>query len=267
MNFPWSKIIMFNTSTGAGSFGVGGTGYTGISLLTDRMYLNGNTELSGLVLNNQGASPIIFSTSNTERARIGGAGDLTLTTYVSCSALSTDVNGLVACVGGSGPGSAGGWTDVATNVYLTNLTDYVGIGTATPATKLHIRENTAGILESRTENPNAGVTSEAAVTAYNDVNEYIGFEIFSSTYSGREGKAWLTSVGTELGIVIATDSSPIVFGTTANLTERMRIDSNGFIGIGTSAPTTKLEVQGTASASYLLTGNTLQVGGYASVGY
>lgn len=41
-----------------------------------------------------------------------------------------------------------------------------------------------------------------------------------------------------------------------------------FVGIGTGAnPTTKLEVQGTASASYFLTGNTIQVGGYASVAY
>ena len=38
------------------------------------------------------------------------------------------------------------------------------------------------------------------------------------------------------------------------------------IGIG-AAPSTKFEVQGTASASYLLTGNTLQVGGYASAAY
>ncbi len=44
-------------------------------------------------------------------------------------------------------------------------------------------------------------------------------------------------------------------------------DNSWQFGIGTSSPTTKLEVQGTASASYLLTGNTIQVGGYASVAY
>ena len=41
----------------------------------------------------------------------------------------------------------------------------------------------------------------------------------------------------------------------------------GFVGVGVASPSTKFEVQGTASASYLLTGNTLQVGGYASVAY
>ena len=50
-------------------------------------------------------------------------------------------------------------------------------------------------------------------------------------------------------------------------TERFYITSAGLVGIGTTAPATKFEVQGTASASYLLTGNTLQVGGFSSVSY
>ena len=47
----------------------------------------------------------------------------------------------------------------------------------------------------------------------------------------------------------------------------LNIQRAGFkIGLG-QAPATVFEVQGTASASYLLTGNTLQVGGYSSVAY
>ncbi|MEK7581702.1 MAG: hypothetical protein AAB512_05490, partial [Patescibacteria group bacterium] len=49
--------------------------------------------------------------------------------------------------------------------------------------------------------------------------------------------------------------------------ERFRIDSAGRVGIGTTAPTTMLEVQGTASASHLLTTGGLQVAGGASVSY
>src|SRR3989344_1320873 len=41
---------------------------------------------------------------------------------------------------------------------------------------------------------------------------------------------------------------------------------NGRVGIG-GTPGTTFEVQGTASASYFLTGNTIQVGGFASVAY
>ncbi|HXK41070.1 MAG TPA: tail fiber domain-containing protein, partial [Candidatus Paceibacterota bacterium] len=45
-----------------------------------------------------------------------------------------------------------------------------------------------------------------------------------------------------------------------------QINNLSRLGIGTT-PVTTLEVQGTASASYLLTGNTLQVGGYSSQSY
>lgn len=42
--------------------------------------------------------------------------------------------------------------------------------------------------------------------------------------------------------------------------------TNTRVGIG-GTPGTTFEVQGTASASYFLTGNTIQVGGFASVAY
>ena len=54
----------------------------------------------------------------------------------------------------------------------------------------------------------------------------------------------------------------------------MTIAKDGNVGIGTTSPnsrleitTGRLEVGSTASASYLLTGNTLQVGGYSSTAY
>jgi len=50
------------------------------------------------------------------------------------------------------------------------------------------------------------------------------------------------------------------------LTEQMRIDNNGWVGIG-AIPQTKFEVQGTSSASYFLTGNAMHVGSYASSSY
>lgn len=51
---------------------------------------------------------------------------------------------------------------------------------------------------------------------------------------------------------------------------KLEVDGNAFfdakVGIG-GATNTVFEVQGTASASYFLTGNTIQVGGFASVAY
>ena len=54
---------------------------------------------------------------------------------------------------------------------------------------------------------------------------------------------------------------------TASTSTNFSILEKGFVGVGVASPSTKFEVQGTASASYLLTGNTLQVGGYASAAY
>ncbi|MDP3731244.1 MAG: hypothetical protein Q8R34_01995, partial [bacterium] len=54
---------------------------------------------------------------------------------------------------------------------------------------------------------------------------------------------------------------------TPTLDANLAITRGGFyIGLG-AAPSTVFEVQGTASASYLLTGNTLQVGGFSSAAY
>ena len=57
------------------------------------------------------------------------------------------------------------------------------------------------------------------------------------------------------------------FQNAAGTASVLTIDTtNRRIGIGTT-PITTFEVQGTASASYFLTGNTLQVGGFASAAY
>lgn len=57
------------------------------------------------------------------------------------------------------------------------------------------------------------------------------------------------------------------FQNAAGTTSVLTIDTtNARVGIG-ATPGTTFEVQGTASASYFLTGNTIQVGGFSSVAY
>ncbi|MBI2064954.1 MAG: tail fiber domain-containing protein [Candidatus Yanofskybacteria bacterium] len=56
----------------------------------------------------------------------------------------------------------------------------------------------------------------------------------------------------------------IVYGTS---TIGTNITTTGTMHVGGSGAVTVFEAQGTASASYLLTGNTLQVGGFASAAY
>ncbi|MBI2062715.1 MAG: hypothetical protein HYT61_00540 [Candidatus Yanofskybacteria bacterium] len=53
-------------------------------------------------------------------------------------------------------------------------------------------------------------------------------------------------------------------GLATNGVERLTIDPSGYVGIGTTSPTTKFEVQGTASASNFLTVGAIQVAGGVS---
>ena len=87
---------------------------------------------------------------------------------------------------------------------------------------------------------------------------------------GSSGQFLKTNGGGTLSWADAKSSNSLDFDEIVNT---MLLDSDLTItpsiykiGIG-SAPSTLFEVQGTASASYLLTGNTLQVGGYSSVAY
>ena len=70
-----------------------------------------------------------------------------------------------------------------------------------------------------------------------------------------------------LTVTPASDSATSVRFQNAAGTNIFIVNSTSrWVGVG-AAPQTTFEVQGTSSASYFLTGNTIQVGGYASVAY
>lgn len=80
-----------------------------------------------------------------------------------------------------------------------------------------------------------------------------------------------TTIGTNMSttgtLTVTADSATAVRFQNAAGTNFLIIDTTSSrIGIG-ATPGTTFEVQGTASASYFLTGNTIQVGGFASVAY
>ncbi|HEY4484347.1 MAG TPA: hypothetical protein VI978_01350, partial [Candidatus Paceibacterota bacterium] len=102
----------------------------------------------------------------------------------------------------------------------------------------------------------------------------------SLTINGNISNTGNTILGDASGDTVTSNADAWTFANDTNLilsggvnglsfdTSTLSIDStNDRVGINTTTPQTKFEVQGTASASYLLTGNTLQVGGYSSAAY
>ena len=103
----------------------------------------------------------------------------------------------------------------------------VGIGTSSPGSKLYTQLSSATAYSS-------GVTGNG-LTIYNSsatTNQYVGITLQGEPTTGNGGFA--TIMGTTTG----SGNMDLTFSTrgSATLAERMRIDSSGNVGIGTSSP-------------------------------
>ena len=141
----------------------------------------------------------------------------------------------------------------------------VGIGTASPSAKLDVNGdlkagNTVSIGLADTSptivNVGTGATGNKFAiidfigdTTYTDYGLRIG-----RLNNGANGTSEIQHRGTGALNLNCQDAGTMTFAT--NATERMRIDSSGNVGIGTSSPAAKLDVVGIASArSDISTGN------------
>lgn len=167
----------------------------------------------------------------------------------------------------------GGALGASANLFWDNTNSYLGIGTSSPATPLNVSVSTAvdAVRITQTGAGNALVVEDSAnpdatpfvVNAIGDVGIGTSLPLAKLHINGTSGSPQ-ARIGTSAGYyeVNAFDGNPVylvvngsnhtsgVIGTQSNTpfafftnnTERMRIDSAGNVGIGTSSPGTKLEV-------------------------
>jgi hypothetical protein len=172
---------------------------------------------------------------------------------ITCKAVSAIFSGFVN--GGNTLGAAAtiGTNDAYDLNFETNnttrmtilSTGNVGIGTTSPDQPLMVEKSVNGYVEVKVSNPNGGTSAYAAFAAQNDAGDKASFGVGGSAFTGStlfQDRAFIDAPSTLSGIALATESTtPIVFA--PNLTESMRVNGNGKVGIGTTAPDATLSVR------------------------
>jgi hypothetical protein len=128
----------------------------------------------------------------------------------------------------------------------------VGIGTVSPSELLEVSSNTGG--GSGTANPTTiRISDSGQGSAWDTSNSFTNLDFYSADSSGsgagtkaRVGAIAENSTGAKIGLAFSTTN------TTDGISEKLRINATGKVGIGTTNPSQKLEINTNAASAIML---------------
>ena len=194
------------------------------------LYLSSNSlDIAGIKIQKDNATGMLKFTSNNlyqkiavDSMQLGNSSNIVTISFNSNTNTIQFVNSTLSngVVTSSNVSSVGGWSNTGANS-LALIGSNVGIGLSTPVSLLHLQSNASNYITfTNTSNP-AGV--------------YFGLENTADTNGGNNAVIWNRS---NAGIRFITSN-----------VERMRLTSNGFLGIGTSNPIVALHIADNANTN------------------
>lgn len=264
----------------AGTIRVDNTDANGISLISTGTGAGGSNfqvahkTTGNVTLLNSGGG-IAFETSATERMRIANDGNVGIGTTnpvaklhvvssggASCRLEGNNVSQVMGYIGAgddiayTGTLSNHPYSLITNNTARLNITanGNVGIGIGNPTTKLHVSGSSA--------------TTESIYLANSSSTSFVQTIAAGSTgvpaAGVPENSVWIEGAPASTGnTYLSSYNNNLAFATGLSRTERMRIDSSGNVGIGTTAPVSKLHIKN-GGICYQRPQNTSRV--YSNVG-